>query len=354
MSKRSQLNLILLASILLYFALWPTGTDPVAWDAPTPPELSGVYEQNTKLEKAEKIGIDVGSAGEDVAIDKEGRIYTGYNDGRIMRFDPDGQNPEELVNTQGRPLGLDFDNNGYLIIADADRGLLSLSPNKELKVLSLGTDSHKLVFADDVDVAPDGQIYFSDASAKFDRHHLKQDFIEHQPHGLLLNYNPETKTTRIMMRDLYFANGIAVSPDNTFLLVVETSAYRVRKVWLDPNREPRSEIIIDNLPGMPDGISAGSNGKFWLPLVSPRNALLDKLSQSPKLREVLLRFPTFLQPKIVHYSFVLSIDENGKVLDNLQGQGPESIGSISSVEEWGPDIYLGSIGANFIARLKSP
>ena len=84
----------------------------------------GIYAQNTKLEKAEKIGIEVGHAGEDVAIDKDGQIYTGYNDGRIMRFDPDGKNPKEIANTNGRPLGFDFDNEGGLIIADADRGLL--------------------------------------------------------------------------------------------------------------------------------------------------------------------------------------------------------------------------------------
>ena len=74
MSKRSQLNLALLICVLLYFGLWPTGTAPVAWNAPVAPEASGVYAQNSKLEEAEKIGIGVGAAGEDVAIDKEGRI----------------------------------------------------------------------------------------------------------------------------------------------------------------------------------------------------------------------------------------------------------------------------------------
>ena len=354
MSKRSQWFLAFLALVILYLAAWPTGIAPAAWDAPVPPESSGVYAPNTKLEKAEKLGVGIGHAGEDVAIDQQGRIYTGYNDGRIMRFNPDGGDPVELVNTQGRPLGLDFDNHGNLIIADAIRGLMLLAPDNKLEVLTTGNDSHTLVFTDDVDVAPDGQIYFSDASAKHNHKNLKKDFIEHQPHGLLLQYNPINQTTRIMMRDLYFANGIAVSPDNTFLLVVETSAYRVRKVWLDPTRKPRSEIIIENLPGMPDGISTGRDGRYWLPLVAPRNPLLDKLSSFPRIREMLLRFPDFLQPKITHYSYVLCIDANGKILDNLQGKHPDSFGSISSVEEWGPHIYLGSIGANSIARLDLP
>ena len=224
MSKRSQLNLILLSSLILYFSFWPTGIEAVAWNAPEPPALSGVYQPNTKLDSIEKIGLNHGIAGEDVAIDNEGRIYTGYKDGRIVRFQADGLQPKELINTGGRPLGLDFDNHGNLIIADADRGLLLLSPEGKLEVLSTGTDSYNLVFTDDVDVAPDGQIYFSDASSKHNRHNLKEDMIEHRPHGLLLHYNPNDKTTKILMRDLYFANGIAVSPDNTFLLVVETDS----------------------------------------------------------------------------------------------------------------------------------
>ena len=157
-----------------------------------------------------------------------------------------------------------------------------------------------------------------------------------------------------MMRDLYFANGIAVSPDNTFLLVVETSAYRVRKVWLDPNREPRSEIIIENLPGMPDGISAGSNGKFWLPLVAPRNALLDKLSQSPKLREMLLRFPKFLNPKLFTTASFSRSTQTERSWIIFKARPPTALVPISSVEEWGPHIYLGSLAANSIARLPFP
>jgi sugar lactone lactonase YvrE len=344
----------LLISVGAYLAFWPTGISPLAWDAPSAPELLGNFQANNLLEQVEHLGVGRGKAGEDVAVDEQGRIYTGYNDGRIVRLSPDGESSETLVNTEGRPLGLDFDNSGNLIIADADRGLLSLSPDGVLTTLTTGTESHQLVFTDDVDVAPDGKIYFSDASYKYDRHHLMKDVLEHRPNGLLLRYDPELKTTEILLRDLYFANGIAVSADNTFVLIAETTAYRIHKYWLTDNHEPAHEVIIDNLPGMPDGISTGQAGRFWFPLVFLRNPILDKLSNSPRLREVVLRIPQFLQPKGQSYGFVVGIDGDGRVLHNLQGRPPKALAPISSVEEVGDQLYLGTLAADSIARLPLP
>ena len=32
--------------------------------------------------------------------------------------------------------------------------------------------------------------------------------------------------------EMYFANGVAVSPDQTYLLVNETGAYKITKIWI--------------------------------------------------------------------------------------------------------------------------
>jgi len=48
-------------------------------------------------------------APEDVALDSQGRIYAGMEDGRIVRLQADGTHPEGFANTHGRPLGLIFD-----------------------------------------------------------------------------------------------------------------------------------------------------------------------------------------------------------------------------------------------------
>src|ERR1051325_755241 len=110
----------------------------------------------------------------------------------------------------------------------------------------------------DLDVAADGTIYFTDGSSKFALANYKADILEHQGNGRLLAYDPKTKTTRTLMKDLCFANGVAVSPDQSFLLVVETGKYRIHRYWLNGPKQGQSEIFIKNLPGFPDGIS--SNG----------------------------------------------------------------------------------------------
>ena len=142
--------------------------------------------------------------------------------------------------------------------------------------------------------------------------------MEHRGNGRFLAYDPKTKTTRTLLRDLSFANGVAVSPDQSFALVVETAKYRVHRVWLSGPKAGQSDIFIDNLPGFPDGITSNGKGKFWLALVTPRDETLDKLLPQPFLRKVVMRLPKFLQPAPKRYSFVLGLDLNGQVTDNLQ------------------------------------
>ena len=119
---------ILIAIVVLYFLFWPVSISPVSWNPPAAPSLTGPYQQNALLAKTERLsaGNDGASAGagfgpEDVALDSQDRIYTGLDDGRIMRLQADGTRPELFANTHGRPLGLAFDSRGYLIVADAIR-----------------------------------------------------------------------------------------------------------------------------------------------------------------------------------------------------------------------------------------
>ena len=50
--------------------------------------------------------------------------------------------------------------------------------------------------------------------------------------GRLLAYSPATQQTRVVMDGLLFANGVAVAHDGSYVLVVDTGAWKVWKVWL--------------------------------------------------------------------------------------------------------------------------
>src|SRR5512142_3327697 len=47
-----------------------------------------------------------GNGPEDVVVDTAGRVWTGLEDGRIVRIPPDGGEPTVIADTGGRPLGL--------------------------------------------------------------------------------------------------------------------------------------------------------------------------------------------------------------------------------------------------------
>jgi len=342
--------LLLLAAVLLYLLFWPVPISPAAWSPATAPPLSGDYEKNSRLANVQRLSLGAGFAPEDVAIDSESRIYAGLDDGRIMRLQADGTRPEVFANTQGRPLGMKFDSHGNLVLADANKGLLSISRDGSIIVLSTQADGVAFACTNDLDIAADGTIYFTDASSKFHLSTYKADILEHQPNGRLLIYEPTTKTTRVVLRDLRFANGVAISPDQTFVLVSETERYRLHRVWLNGPKQGQSDIFIDNLPGFPDGLSSNGKDKFWLALVTPRDATFDKLLPHPFLRKIVYRLPAFLQPAPKRYSFALGLDPNGRVVENLQDGSPQCYALIANVVEHQGFLYFGSIGESALGR----
>ena len=341
---------ILIAAALIYLLVAPVGIDPVAWQPPAPPEFTGQYQQNNKLASTTRIHLGDGFAPEDVAIDSAGRVYGGFADGRIIQVQPDGTGPRLFANTHGRPLGLAFDTAGNLIVADAAKGLLSVNPRGEITTLVTTFEGASFGCLNDLDLSADGTIYFTEASNKFPMTQFTADILEHRPNGRLLAYDPKTGQTRMVLQGLHFANGVAVGPDGSFVLVAETGKYRVMRVWLTGERAGRSEVFIDNLPGFPDGLSFNGRDKFWLALVAPRSKVLDTLLPYPFLRKVVYRLPKFLQPAPQHYSFVVGLDADGRVVENLQDPSPNCYAEIANVLEHEGALYFGSIAESTIGK----
>jgi sugar lactone lactonase YvrE len=358
--KKSAIRLLLatIALVLAYLLAWPVPIDPIAWEAPANPGYTGVFSPNTRLSKLEMLPIGDRHGPEDIAVDSSGRIYAPTHEGWIVRLDADGSNPQDWAQTGGRPLGMDFDASGNLIVADGYRGLLAIAPDATVSVLASEADGIPIRYADDVDVAADGRIYFSDASTKFSAEEFGGtypasllDLMEHGGHGRLLMYDPESGLATTVLDGINFANGVAVSHDQSFVLVNETGTYRVLRYWISGPRAGQSEPLIEALPSFPDNISTGREGRFWIALVSPRDRNFDKLSDSPLGRKIAQRLPEFLRPKAVAYGHVIAINANGEVVDNLQdpsGAYPITTGVIET-EDY---LYIGSLVAPTIARLK--
>lgn len=317
--------LVVVIAIAVYVLAWPVPIDPVAWHAPIDRGLTGVFDRNNQLSNARSIGLGVHHGPEDVALGQDGFLYATTHSGDILKISPTGRTIEVFARPGGRPLGIEVDYDGSLLVANAHVGLQRISTTGDVSNLLSEVDGKPLLYADDVAVARDGTIYVSDASTKFSAMEFGGtleasvlDITEHGGHGRIVAYNPDTRSARVIMDGLNFANGVAVSDDQQYLLISETGSYRVHRYWLQGPNAGNSEVIIDNLPGFPDNINNGINGRFWIGLAAPRNRLLDKYSASPFMRRILLRAPPSLRPKPALSSHVIAIDGSGEVLMNLQ------------------------------------
>lgn len=324
--------------------------EPARWTPPPPPRLEGPYARNTCLSGA-TLWATPGVGPEDVVIDARDRVVTGLVTGEILAFPSSarGGDPTVLANTGGRPLGIEREPDGEgLVICDAHKGLLRLDPSGRLDTLVDAYEGEPLRFTNNAAIASDGTIYFSDTSTKYTFETYKRDLLEHQPRGRLFAYDRRTRETRLVLGGLYFANGVALSRDESFVVVAETGSYDLKRVWLKGPRSGEVDTFIENLPGFPDNVSSSGQGIFWVALPVPRNRPLDVLLPRPFLRRLVAALPEALQPHPPRYGFVLGIDEQGKVVHNLQDPSGR-VAHLTGAREHDGRLFLGSLEDSAVA-----
>lgn len=345
--------LLALITFVVFILVAPTAVDPVVWAPPPAPSLDdGPYAENERLKAIERIG-QIGAEGpEAVFVDATGRVYTGFADGRVARFSADGEQHQLLTNTSGRPLGLALHPDGRLIVADAQKGLLRIGKDGLVSVLSTEAEGLPFRFPDDVVIDRAGRYaYFSDASSKWGYGEDQKDVIEHGGHGRLLRYDFRSGKTSVLLRSLQFANGVALGPDETYVLVNETGAYRVTRYWLKGAKAGQSDVFIDNLPGFPDNITFNGRDRFWIALFAPRDPLLDRFADSPRVRKAVARALLILPAPVKHRAMALAVNPQGQVVANLQDAGDDNYSPITSVREAGDWLYFGSLTQDSLGRL---
>jgi sugar lactone lactonase YvrE len=323
---------IVVVALAAYLTLWPVPIRAASWKAPPASGYTGAHATNDRLAGLTLIPLGAESGPEHVVLGRDGKLYAAMASGNIVRMNPDGSAQEVFASTGGRVLGFDFDATGRLIAADAVRGLLAIGPDRKAIVLADQVDGDPIRYADAVVVAKSGKIYFSDASGRFapaqwggtfDAAVL--DIVEQACTGRILEHDPATKQTRIVARGFSFANGVALSGDEQSLFVAETGKYRVWKIAvaardLDVSTGPSAaaSIVFDNLPGYPDNLMRGQDGRIWLGFSGPRSAQIDAMAEKPFLRELTLRLPRALWPLPKRHGHVIAFSEDGKVVADLQ------------------------------------
>ncbi|GIF72277.1 SMP-30/gluconolactonase/LRE family protein [Asanoa siamensis] len=311
--------------------------DPVVWRPPAPPPRAKL-DVSTPPMPALAVRPVGGIGPEDVAVHPDGHLYTGVADGRVLRLPLDGGPAVEVASTGGRPLGVEVAGDGSLVVSDAYRGLLRVSPSSgTVTVLASG-----FRLCDNAAVARDGTIFFSDSSTRHGLDHWRADILEHSGTGRLLRRDPGGEVT-VVLDGLQFANGVALAADESFVAVAETGAYRIRRLWLSGPTAGQQDVLIDNLPGFPDNLSTGADGRIWIALATPRNPALDALhARGLALRKLVWALPLALQPAPARTTWVMAVDPAGAVVADLQTSS-DDYHMVTGVREHRGHLYLGSL-----------
>lgn len=358
--------LVALIVAIGYLCFWPVPAEPKVWRSASAKGYVGVHAPNRRLAGLQPIALKGDSGPEHVALGPDGLLYAAVASGRILRMNPDGSGLSVFADTGGRVLGFDFDAAGHLIAADAMNGLLSIDTTGKVRVLTDTVAGDPIRYADAVAVAADGKLYFSDASRRFAPadwggtfEASVLDILEQSATGRILVYEPATRSTRVLANGLSFANGVALSADGRHLFVNETGRSRIWKLDVTArdlevgSGSAQAMVLFDNLPGYPDNLTRGRDGRIWAGFAKPRNATLDALADKPFLRKLTLRLPRAWWPIPKPYGHVFAFTEDGRIVADLQdpdGAYPESTG----VTETADRLYIQSLHAGYLGWMPNP
>ena len=329
----------------------------------TRPGSNTAFEENGLLSEAEEIGVGEVDGPEDVILDRQGRLYCSVRQGWILRFQPGATSkPEVFAVIGGRPLGMAFDRDENLIVAVGGMGVYGVRPDGEVYKITDETsrtpwklkDNSRLNIADDVDIAPDGNIYFSECTVRYEIEEWFYDAIEGRNNGRMICYNSTTGRTRTIIRDISFPNGVVLSHDGQSILYAQTWVGTIMRYWIAGPNKGRLDTLISNLPGYPDNLNRASDGTYWAAFVGIRTPIFDLAMREPGFRKRMVkRLPPdeWLFPNI-NNGCIVKFDDQGKVLGSYWDVGGRKHATITSMREHRGYLYIGGLNNNRIGRIK--
>ncbi|WP_394701512.1 ABC transporter permease [uncultured Roseibium sp.] len=338
---------------------------PTLMEMPEPrPTDNGPFEVNDRLSKVDVIALGEVESPEDVILDEDDNLYSGNRHGDIIRyFAPDYKTHEVYAHIGGAPLGMSFDKDGNLLVcvggmglymvSKADRSVVKVTDETNRSLFSVVDDS-RLRLADDLDIAPDGKIYFSEATIRYEMHDWPVDALESRGNGRIICYDPATKKTRTVLKNLIFPNGVCTAHDGKSILFAESWGCRINRYWLEGPKKGKLEILADKLPGYPDNINRASDGTYWVAIMGMRSPALDLALKMPGFRRRMARriaADQWLYPNL-NIGCVARFNDKGEFIESMWDRHAANHPMITSMREHKGWLYLGGITNNRIGRIR--
>jgi sugar lactone lactonase YvrE len=294
-----------------------------------------------------------GPGAEDVVVatsgPDEGAVFTGTEDGSVFRVSHDGRRVDRVAHTGGRPLGIEIDPDGRLLVCDAHRGVLRVDPRTgAVEAVADRIGRAPMLFCNNAAIAEDGTVWFTDSSLRYGIEQWKDDFVQDTRTGRLARMGADG-VPHVVLEGLAFANGVALAADESYVAVAETGARTVVRRWLTGERAGTRDLLVGDLPGYPDNIARGSDGLVWVSIASPTDPLVERLQRAPvPLRKLVTRIPAALQPQPKRTVRVQAYDDAGALVHDLDLPG-DGYHMVTGVREHNGRVWLGSLHEPAIA-----
>ncbi|AFK04469.1 SMP-30/Gluconolaconase/LRE-like region-containing protein [Emticicia oligotrophica DSM 17448] len=159
------------------------------------------------------------------AADAKGNVFfTDQPNDKIYKWSAEDNTISVFMDKTSRSNGLYFDHQGNLLsCADLENQLISIDKNQKITVLVNDFEGKKFNGPNDLWVAPNGGIYFTDPFYK--RPYWKHTEME-LPEKRVYYLSPDKRTVTIAAREFVAPNGIIGTPDGKTLYVADISGQK--------------------------------------------------------------------------------------------------------------------------------
>lgn len=206
-----------------------------------------------------------------VCLDDGGVLWSDIPGNRLLKWHPERE-LEVLLHPSHFQNGHTRDRQGWLYACShGERAILrSQDDGKSWQILADHHAGKKLNSPNDLIVAPDGGVWFSDPPYGLIQPHEGYGGEQEQPGCYVYRYDPDSGEVAAKVTDMLRPNGLALSPDGCTLYVSDTAAshdpdgfHHIRAYPLTGHEVGAGRVFAVISPGLPDGFRLDAHGHLW-------------------------------------------------------------------------------------------
>jgi sugar lactone lactonase YvrE len=362
-SRLFQFGAAMLAIVLVAIAtvnLMPFGVafDPVPMATGHLPDSPAANDQRVTRAEWEPASGPLAQP-EDIVADASGALFVGTSDGLIMRRAAQADEWTVFAEVGGRPLGLFLDHDGTLLVANNSLGVQRVFSDGTVDLIADTVNGEKIGLPNGVVSDAEGMIYVTDSSTRYNRGTLGPqptyalpDLLEGRAYGRLIRIDPATGDTEMVTDGLYFPNSLVLAPDRRSVILAESSRFRLLRVWVEGPEAGQTDVLIDALPGNPDGLDYDAEGRLLLTLYDHVEALNTLILPYGFSRRILMSLPRawFVNNDLSGFVAVIDPDsfEIVRVLRDASGFSPSNVVQVGNV------LYSGTLVGDRVVQAPYP